>query len=413
VSPSIPDPALPVPKKGEELFVVKAPRVMEKLIADFGLRLFQAAGVLGNIGHECAGFQLMQEVKPIGGGRGGFGWCQWTNTRRNEFEDLCKTRGLNPTSDAANYANLQRELRSTHRSSVDAVKATATLAEAVRVFEQKFERAKAGFEHFDRRERWAQLALDTFEATSNARVPAAIARLLDPDLQYTIFSTAKSGGTTFWIIDQFQHDGGQVLIKQEAGSPPQILAQDTTVLPLDPKFGLSPAVVNALQTGFKSGGDLHPPIASDPVASDDDIARRVFSKAKECDDTLVTRDAPNTSNGKLACAWAVNEVVRRAVGRPVGGGVSTTEMGAVLRKKHRPVAQKDIGPGMIVISPTQGKNVGHVGILGTIAAPVSATRIYSNSSQDRVFSHRFTLGRWQAFYGDNKRLPVLFFALTK
>jgi hypothetical protein len=59
-------------------FRAKAPVIMQKLVGELGLRDEQAAGVLGNIGHECMGFQSLQEVKPIRGGEGGWGWCQWT-----------------------------------------------------------------------------------------------------------------------------------------------------------------------------------------------------------------------------------------------------------------------------------------------------------------------------------------------
>ena len=76
------------------LFIGKAPAIMSSLMTDFGFDATQAAAVLGNIGHECAGFQLMQEVNPIGGGRGGYGWCQWTGPRRRQFQILCGNKRL-------------------------------------------------------------------------------------------------------------------------------------------------------------------------------------------------------------------------------------------------------------------------------------------------------------------------------
>jgi hypothetical protein len=66
---------------------------------------------------------------------------------------------------------------------------------------------------------------------------------------------------------------------------------------------------------------------------------------------------------------------------------------------------------MIIISPTHGSNVGHVGIVGEIKSPITATLIYSNSSARGVFSHSFTLGKWKAFYRDSKGLPVFFFGI--
>src|SRR5262249_24881232 len=196
---------------GDELFVAKAPGIMEKLIDDFDLQDFQAAGILGNIGLECDGFRIMQELKPIGGGRGGFGWCQWTGDRRHLFEAFCSAQGLSPTSDPANYGYLQRELQTTEKGSIDALKTTTNIIQAVHVFEQKFERAMAGLEHFDRRERWAKLALANFKP----QLPAEVAKLLDTDLIFKVVRTAISGTRRFWIVEQFAEQGGQVLIMQE------------------------------------------------------------------------------------------------------------------------------------------------------------------------------------------------------
>jgi hypothetical protein len=386
---------------------------MEKLIHDFDLKPFQAAGILGNIGLECDGFRLMQEVHPIGGGRGGFGWCQWTGDRRKQFENFCDVQGLEPTSDAANYGYLKRELQTSESASIGALKTTTGLIEAVHVFEQAFERAKAGLEHFDRRERWAKLALDNFRE----QLPAAAAKLLDPDLIFKVAGSAVSGTTSFWAVDQFAENGGQVLIAQKAGQEARILDQDTTVLPVKPELIPDPipaAISDALSAGVKLPSNPHPkdPAVASP-ATDLDAAQRVFAKAQECDETLITRDVKGTKNGRLACAYAVNEVVRRALGKPIGGGFSTTNMSKVLSVKHTKVDDESkVAPGAIIISPTQGENVGHVGIVSTIKSPLSATTIYSNSSSRGVFSHKFTVGTWKNFYRNRKGLPVLFFALN-
>jgi hypothetical protein len=86
-------------------------------------------------------------------------------------------------------------------------------------------------------------------------------------------------------------------------------------------------------------------------------------------------------------------------------------MGQILRDNHTRVDDSQIGPGMVVISPTQGGNVGHVGIVGAVKNPLSSTTIFSNSSARGVFSHKFTIGTWKNFYRVHKGLPVLFFAL--
>jgi hypothetical protein len=413
-----PPPDLSKPIKsgpGEDKFVKKAPEIMGRLIADFGLKDFQAAGILGNIGHECNGFNSFQEIKPLGGGNGGFGWCQWTGSRRDGFETFCKEQGLDSTSDAANYGNLKRELLDTHKSSLTAVRAVTTIGSAVREFERKFEIALQGHEHFDRRDHWAQLALDTFKETSkqpNKLLPPDVLRILDPDLTYRVSATAKAGGAMFWVVDQFSEQGGQTLIKQVGVNPPEILAHDTTIHPLKAELALPQPVRDALSAGLKPV-PLPGPTKVVAAASDDEVSRLMFDEAKKCDGTLVTRDAPNTNGGRVACAWAVNTVSDRALGKQIGGHLSTTEMGRVLEADHRRVEDGQIGAGMICISPTQGKNVGHVGIVGEIKNPLESTLIYSNSSSRGVFAHAFTVGRWKTFYSTRKGLPVLFYALKK
>jgi tail lysozyme len=137
-----------------------AATVLQLLIDDFGFTDFQAAGILGNIGHECLGFTKMQEMRPVGGGRGGYGWCQWTGPRRRAFEAWAREQGLDLDSDAANYGFLKHELETSERATVPAVKTAATIEEAVRAFQVKFERP--GVPHPAPRLVWARRALEAF-----------------------------------------------------------------------------------------------------------------------------------------------------------------------------------------------------------------------------------------------------------
>ena len=144
------------------LFVSKSPWIMQGLIREFGLTDIQAAGILGNIGHECNGFHQMQEGQPIGGGRGGYGWCQWTGSRRTQFEDYAAQRGLDVDGDKANFGFLVWELHNTESAAIKAVRGTASLGDAVRAFESKFERANPLYKHYESRDKWAQTALNAF-----------------------------------------------------------------------------------------------------------------------------------------------------------------------------------------------------------------------------------------------------------
>jgi hypothetical protein len=145
-----------------ETFKRKAPTIMVRLQHDFDLTPTQAAGLLGNLGHESNGLTAFQEVNPIGGGRGGFGWAQWTGPRRVAFESYCNRHDLDPKSDEANYGWLFLELKGTEKAAITALKKTSTLIGAVRAFEAAFERA--GVKAYGSRETWARRALEAARA---------------------------------------------------------------------------------------------------------------------------------------------------------------------------------------------------------------------------------------------------------
>jgi hypothetical protein len=156
-------------------FSEKAPAVVARLMADFDLTDLQAAGILGNLGHESSGLTAFQERHPVvPGSRGGWGWAQWTGPRRRAFEAYCAKTHQDPKSDAANYGYLWRELSGhepgfDYRSAIDAVKKTDTLSEAVRAFEKAYEKASATAKAFPSRDRWAVRALDAFRAASGSK----------------------------------------------------------------------------------------------------------------------------------------------------------------------------------------------------------------------------------------------------
>ena len=143
------------------LFRNKAPKVMGELMKDFDLTDIQVAGILGNIGEECTGFHVLHEIGQPDG-KGGYGWCQWTAGRRTAFLGWCKSNGLDWHSDQANYGYLRLELSGPFNTAVGAVERTSTTDEAVRAFERRFEMAKAGEEHFDSRNAYAEMALAAY-----------------------------------------------------------------------------------------------------------------------------------------------------------------------------------------------------------------------------------------------------------
>ncbi|MGO6968123.1 phage tail tip lysozyme [Rhizobium leguminosarum] len=141
-------------------FDEKAPGVMKQLMRDFGFKDFQAAGILGNLGHECMGFQVLQEVHPISG-RGGYGWFQWTGSRRNNFENYCKSKNVSLDSDDGNYGFLCEELKNSERTALNATLSTTSLEVATEVFTRTFERP--GVLAYNSRVKWARRAMKSYQ----------------------------------------------------------------------------------------------------------------------------------------------------------------------------------------------------------------------------------------------------------
>lgn len=141
----------------------KAPGVMQRLMDDFGLSKEEAGVVLGNLGHESAGFTAFKE----GGNGPGRGWAQWTDPgRKRRFFDYAKQRGLEPESDEANYGFLKWELQNTHRSSIAALKRAETVQDKMIVFEDKFE--NAGVKAYGSRNRYMRDAIKAFDDAQKA-----------------------------------------------------------------------------------------------------------------------------------------------------------------------------------------------------------------------------------------------------
>lgn len=153
-------------------FDALAVRIVEDLIREIpSWEPIDAIAALGNIGHECAGFNLMQETKPlIPGSRGGWGWAQWTGPRRRAFEKWVAERGLDPSSYEANLGFLLVELRGSEKAAVAATKRAITLEDKVKAFEQKFERA--GIKHYPSRVTYAQRALRLWKQKHGDAAPA-------------------------------------------------------------------------------------------------------------------------------------------------------------------------------------------------------------------------------------------------
>lgn len=141
-----------------------APVVMRDLMGDFGLTDEQTAAILGNLGHECAGFTILHEIgQPEG--KGGYGWAQWTGPRRESFFKWCKANSnLDWQSDEANYGYLKFELQHDEKASIAALRKVQGIEKCTTVFLQEFERP--GVLAPERRIEWAKVALAAYHAAS-------------------------------------------------------------------------------------------------------------------------------------------------------------------------------------------------------------------------------------------------------
>jgi hypothetical protein len=137
---------------------------MALLMRDFGfVYIDNAAAIVGNLGHESAGFTAMQEAKPtVPSSRGGYGWPMWTGPRRRGFEAYCKRAGRDPASDQANYGFLFSELKWPYRAALGKLQAAKGLANKVKAFELAYE--QAGVKHYASRNQWASIALEAWHA---------------------------------------------------------------------------------------------------------------------------------------------------------------------------------------------------------------------------------------------------------
>lgn len=148
------------------LFRQKAVLVMGRLVKDFPINVSDAAAIVGNLGHESGGFATLQEIKPtVAGSKGGYGWAQWTGPRRRAFEAWCKTAGLKPSSDDANYGYLRLELKGEYSDAIMLTVAAKSLADKVKAFEKAYE--KADVKNYASRNKYAADALEAWLADNH------------------------------------------------------------------------------------------------------------------------------------------------------------------------------------------------------------------------------------------------------
>lgn len=259
----------------------------------------------------------------------------------------------------------------------------------------------------------------------------------DPEATTELLAVSKAPLGDYLIVGQNDDEsGGSYLVFAAQDGTVQILAADTTVFPLSAATvpaenidELAEQIVGSeianTARGARAAAEFDSPLASLGEEFPADLERamrralgnrpvitraagqtnhqRIHASALQHENKLSSKQASGTQNGKLACAWAVNRVVNDALGRPVGGGLSTANMDVALRNgKGDRIPESDATAGSIIISPTEGRVVGHVGILG------KGGLVYSNSSSKALWVQNYTISTWRRRYGD-RGLDVKFY----
>ena len=175
---------------------------------------------------------------------------------------------------------------------------------------------------------------------------AAIDKIIFPaDMTRSLVVMTTSNNSTYWITNQIGSiEGGQTLLRRVGHDAPEILLSNTTVFPVQADDEIPQAVADQLnrasvdpEKSKKKGGPAPGP--------NTDINAKVFAKAK-ASVGMDTSKVPGTGGGNLACAWAVNEVVRQALGKPIAAdskgrnALGTGQVFDALRKiTFRPITQ--------------------------------------------------------------------------
>lgn len=153
-----------------EFFNKWAAIFMDLLTKDFKVSVLDAAAIVGNAGHESAGFKSLQEIKPlVPGSRGGYGIMQWTGPRRREYEAYCKRNGLDPADMMSNYKFLFVELKGPEGRVLEKLKKGKTLNEKTKIFSETF--LRPGIPHMESRYIWAGRALEAYEKAQKGKTP--------------------------------------------------------------------------------------------------------------------------------------------------------------------------------------------------------------------------------------------------
>lgn len=116
---------------------------------------------------------------------------------------------------------------------------------------------------------------------------------------------------------------------------------------------------------------------------------------------------PDTADRSVNCVEALNQIGIECFGKPFCQGASTITLDTTLKSNSRfqKILLQDVKVGDIIVSPTSGKSIGHVGIVN------DSFTIMSNSSLTGLWSNHWDFTGWYKRYEKELGLPVNFYRI--
>jgi len=130
------------------------------------------------------------------------------------------------------------------------------------------------------------------------------------------------------------------------------------------------------------------------------IENKLYKTGKES----LGKDMAKTQD-EFGCVEALSAVFYKATGQELGENLSTIKLYNRLLSDNRFQRVIEPQPGDIIISPTNGKNIGHTGIISDKLSDKNF-KILSNNSRTFLLDEHLTLAEWWYKY---KNLPIAFF----
>lgn len=114
---------------------------------------------------------------------------------------------------------------------------------------------------------------------------------------------------------------------------------------------------------------------------------------------------------EYGCAQAVSKVLSRCgYAIPRKGISSTIDLNEWLKAHAYRIEKPE--QGCIIISPTEGGNIGHVGVIGRFGLVYPGDfGIMSNTSGNGLWQMNYSLADWKEYFCDKKGLPIIYYVL--